>query len=199
MSLREKMEKIKDSMWVLVLFVVLPLAIGISAIFINSPYVANQVTVFYSKPFVEKISPTEYLVTIRVEVVTQYTNSICVVPFLANTSRLPALTLQGGFVNEVLDPSIVGYVNVTGQNVVNEVLYDQTFEKPSNTFITPFATINAFAFNVPINEPFNVTFVTNGSYVPIVWIAVQSPDLFSSLYVPKEIVIINGTSYLMTP
>ena len=194
MSLREKF---KDSMWELAIFVILPLAISVSAYFIYSSYVANQVIVFYSKPFAEKISPTEYLVTVRVEVVTQYTNSIYVVPFLANTSRLPALTLQEGFVNEVLDPSIVGYVNVTGQNVEDEVLYGKTFDTPN---VTSFATINAFAFNVPTSEPFNVTFVTNGSYVPVVWIAVQSPYFTSSLYVPKEIVVpINGTPYLTTP
>ena len=190
-------EVIEEEWFGVLMFILIPMAAVFSIIVFGSSYEANQISVFYAKPFVEKINPSEYLVTMRVEVVAD-TKSICIVPFLANSSGYPALTLQNGFVNEVLDPSMVGFTNVTGRAVKAEVLFDQAFSNSSWSFARPFIAINVFAFNAPTDEQFNVTFVTNRSYVPVVWIT--TPILSNSLYVSKEIVIpLNGTPYLSTP
>ena len=57
---------------------------------------ANQVSVIFSKPFVEKVDSNEYLVTLEVAVAAPYADHIYVIPFLTSSSSTdPALTFQG--------------------------------------------------------------------------------------------------------
>ena len=160
----------------------------------------NQTIVFYSKPFVKRIGTTKYMVTMRVEVLSQFTNYVYIVPFLTKQGSLnsPALKFQG-FINNVFYPNTIGYVNVTGYNVTMKALFNQAFYNQQDVFTTPFMTVNVFAFVVPTGDIINVTFITNESYVPVVLIAEPSPFNLNGLYVPKEIVVpINDTPYSNT-
>ena len=175
------------------------------AIAMKSINESNQVIIFHSKPYIEKIDPSEYLVTMRVIVFSPDESSIYVIPFLAlaNSSGYPTLTLQGGYINQVLNPNVVGYVNVTGQNVTIKVLHSMPVYDRKDLYSEPLTYLNAFAYSVAIGEPINVTFVTNRSYVPVVWIAEPPPlcytDKIYALYIPIMVVIpINGTPYNTT-
>ena len=177
-----------------VFLIIVILSVILNTSVIDSANKANQITVFYSKPYVKGINQTEYLVTVRVMVSTPSTNYVYIIPFLANSSGYPALRFQG-FINEVFYPDNVGYVNLTGYNVTTKVLYNiQIVYKQG-----PFMTTNAFAYIVQTGESFNVTFITNKSYVPTIWVA--EPPLSSAsnaFYVPTEIIIpINGTPYTL--
>lgn len=161
---------------------------------------ANQVSVIYSKPFVEKVGSDEYLITVEVAVASSYADHIYVIPFLANSSSTdPALSFQGGFINEVFISNDVGYVNVTGQNVVMKAVHDEPIYDKKDVWF-PSVRLTAFIFVVPEGSVFNVTFVANRSYVPTIWIAEPPPTSIGGFYTPIGIVVpLNGTPYYITP
>ena len=138
---------------------------------------SKELQVSYSPPVVKYVVPTQkgqplnFTVNTLVTLNLNYSGPVYVVPFLMNASYLPYYYVpppmfSGGYINEVSEPNLVGYANVSGKGV--KVVQLSNAEVYSlNGILT---RLTAYAFEVPLNQALNFTYTTNSSYVPAFWV-----------------------------
>ena len=128
--------------------------------------IQETVTVQYAKPYIKmyKIydNTTLYIETVRV-VVYSSASVLYIAPYVSNPAAdyAPAVIYRDGYINQNADPSEIGFVNVTGIHAEPTVIDCQTY--------------NVVAFEVPADEPFNITFVIGKGDVPVLQVYASIP------------------------
>jgi hypothetical protein len=85
-----------------------------------------------------------------------------------------------GYINQISNPNYIGYVSVSGNGVIKEVAFQNT---QVNLLTGSIAGISFYAFEVKPNSVLNVSFTTNASYVPVLWILANiSGQMFRLAY-----------------
>jgi hypothetical protein len=85
-----------------------------------------------------------------------------------------------GYINQISKVNYIGYVNVSGNGVIEEVTFQNT---QVNLLTGGIAGISFYAFEVKPNSVLNVSFTTNASYVPVLWILANiSGQMFRIAY-----------------
>lgn len=146
---------------------VLLILLGISIFFEYEFNFLNQVqetiSIQYTKPYIEIYNSTEHIVTVRVAVYAS-TSTIYVVPYVARpngSQYAPAVILKDRYINQNIDLTEIGFVNITGISAKPIVINNSSY--------------NMVAFQVQTNRPFNITFNTGESYVPALQVYVSMP------------------------
>jgi hypothetical protein len=138
---------------------------------------SKEIYISYSPPVISYIIPTEPNIPLNLSVrslVTlnlNFSGPLYVVPFLMKTNYVPYNYIPegyyGGYINQISNPDYIGYVSVSGSGVIKEV----TFQNTQVDLLTrSIAGISFYAFEVKPNSVLNVSFTTNASYVPVLWI-----------------------------
>ncbi|QXJ33827.1 hypothetical protein [Saccharolobus shibatae] len=147
---------------------------------------SKELQVSYSPPSIsyavpaEKGQPLNISVDILLTLNLNFSGPIYLILFLMKSSYspyyyIPTPLFSNGFINEISNPNDVGYVDISGQGVKTVELTNARI----NLLTGSITNINAYAFEVTPGEELNVTFTTNESYVPVMWVVV---DLYGNLY-----------------
>ncbi|BFI74460.1 hypothetical protein [Sulfurisphaera ohwakuensis] len=147
---------------------------------------SKELQISYSPPVISYVVPTEKGQPLNISVDTlltlnlNFSGTVYLIPFLMKSSYspyyyIPSPLFGNGFINEISNPNYVGYVSISGQKVETIELTNAQI----NLLTGSVANINAYAFKVTPGEELNVTFTTNYSYVPVIWVVV---NLYGNLY-----------------
>ncbi len=151
---------------------------------------SKEIYISYSPPVISYIIPTEPNIPLNLSVrslVTlnlNFSGPLYVVPFLMKTNYAPYNYIPegyyGGYINQISNPDYIGYVSVSGSGVIKEVTFQNT---QVNLLTRSIAGISFYAFEVKPNSDLNVSFTTNASYVPVLWILANiSGQMFRIAY-----------------
>ena len=150
---------------------------------------SKEIYISYSPPVISYITPTEPDIPLNLSVSTlvtlnlNFSGPLYVVPFLMKDNYAPYYYIPkgyyGGYINQISKVNYIGYVSVSG-NGVTEVTFQNT---QVNLLTGSIAGISFYAFEVRPNSVLNVSFTTNASYVPVLWILANiSGQMFRIAY-----------------
>lgn len=138
---------------------------------------SKEIYISYSPPVISYITPTEPNIPLNLSVSTlvtlnlNFSGPLYVVPFLMKDNYAPYYYIPkgyyNGYINQISKVNYIGYVSVSGNGVIKEVTFQNT---QVNLLTGSIAGISFYAFEVKPNSVLNVSFTTNASYVPVLWI-----------------------------
>jgi len=151
---------------------------------------SKEIYISYSPPVISYITPTEPNIPLNLSVSTlvtlnlNFSGPLYVVPFLMKGNYDPYYYIPkgyyNGYINQISKVNYIGYVNVSGNGVIKEVTFQNT---QVNLLTGSIAGISFYAFEVKPNSVLNVSFTTNASYVPVLWILANiSGQMFRIAY-----------------
>ncbi|PVU69243.1 hypothetical protein DDW09_04450 [Sulfolobus sp. SCGC AB-777_L09] len=151
---------------------------------------SKEIYISYSPPVISYITPTEPNIPLNLSVSTlvtltlNFSGPLYVVPFLMKGNYDPYYYIPkgyyGGYINQISKVNYIGYVSVTGGGVIKEVTFQNT---QVNLLTGSIAGISFYAFEVKPNSVLNVSFTTNASYVPVLWVLANiSGQMFRLAY-----------------
>ncbi|MFP3201716.1 MAG: hypothetical protein RXR43_05560, partial [Sulfolobus sp.] len=151
---------------------------------------SKELYISYSPPVISYITPTEPNIPLNLSVSTlvtlnlNFSGPLYVVPFLMKGNYDPYYYIPkgyyNGYINQISKVNYIGYVSVSGNGVIKEVTFQNT---QVNLLTGSIAGISFYAFEVKPNSVLNVSFTTNASYVPVLWILANiSGQMFRIAY-----------------
>ena len=151
---------------------------------------SKEIYISYSPPVISYITPTEPNTPLNLSVSTlvtlnlNFSGPLYVVPFLMKGNYAPYYYIPkgyySGYINQISKVNYIGYVSVSGNGVIKEVTFQNT---QVNLLTGSIAGISFYAFEVKPNSVLNVSFTTNASYVPVLWVLANiSGQMFRVAY-----------------